>query len=102
SADGACVPQPHGKGPVPTPDTFGHFLNSTNITQLALSAPVPQGYSLLHSNLHAALTGPDYMGFTPLDTYNTTRCAFECDNHPGCLTFNVFLERAPLLSIGPD
>lgn len=42
------------------------------------------------------------MGFTTLETYNSTACAAKCDAMNGCISFNLYFERDPTVEPGSD
>jgi hypothetical protein len=99
-----CKPRPTGSGPFLDPDTPHEFWHSPAISRLAQSAPPPRGYTSTFTNLHACSTAdtPDaYLGYVPLDGYNTTKCATLCDATERCLGFNIFIERSPTAESGP-
>ncbi|KAF2011074.1 hypothetical protein BU24DRAFT_496203 [Aaosphaeria arxii CBS 175.79] len=95
-----CNPLPYGAGPVPSPDTADAFLASRELFTIAKAASTPSGYTQAYANLHASSTASDYLGFVPLDTYNTSECSSQCDIRSGCASFNIFFERAPLQHVG--
>lgn len=66
----------------------------------ANSAPTPDGYTLVFSNLSASLEASNYLGLYPLDFYDPLTCAATCDSQPSCHAFNVFLERDPPMNTG--
>lgn len=86
--DGDCSKQPLGSGPVPSPDTAVAFSSNQDIQDLARSAPTPDGYSLVFSNLDGSLSTSVYMGLTTMDSYDTLGCQNLCDRAVGCVAFN--------------
>ncbi|KAI5247455.1 hypothetical protein E4T43_02060 [Aureobasidium subglaciale] len=95
--DGTCAAQPSGSGYVPTPDTPQTFLADSGVWGDSLTAPVPDGYSLIFSNLTGSLSASNYMGLYTLKSYDTNACAGYCKKASGCVSFNVYVERDPTL-----
>ncbi len=58
----ACSPQPAGAGPVTSPDTAAAFSANSIYVDTAVSAPVPQGYSLAFDGLTGSTQQNGYMG----------------------------------------
>jgi len=54
-----------------SPDTPDRFLKHPYFTAAAYSSPIPKGYSLNFTNLHASTSTSSYMGFTNLNSYDT-------------------------------
>ncbi|KAI1372464.1 hypothetical protein F4677DRAFT_456526 [Hypoxylon crocopeplum] len=95
----ACQPLPTGAGPVPSPDTASAFLADTAFRAIASQAPVPSGYNATFINLQVRAAAYSYLGFIVVDSYDTVRCAEECDNvWRGCQGFNIFFERDPIVA----
>lgn len=46
----------------------------------------------------AVTTNQTYLGYKTLTTYDTSECAFECDQNPSCQGFNLYLERDPTVA----
>ncbi|EON68796.1 hypothetical protein W97_08054 [Coniosporium apollinis CBS 100218] len=100
--DGDCSKQPLGSGPVPSPDTAVAFSSNQDIQDLARSAPTPDGYSLVFSNLDGSLSASVYMGLTTMDSYDTLGCQNLCDRAVGCVAFNVYTERDPTINTNAE
>ncbi|KAH7356775.1 hypothetical protein BKA65DRAFT_579831 [Rhexocercosporidium sp. MPI-PUGE-AT-0058] len=102
--DGDCTPEPAGTGPrVSSPDdTPEAFLAyqpfKTDAINAATEANVPQGYSLAFSNLEASSQTVSYLGLRTQDKYDPIACASYCDQHSGCIAFNLYYERNPSVS----
>ena len=65
---------------------------------MATSAPTPDGYVSVFTNLGASLQASNYMGLYTLTSYDTLTCASKCDQASGCSAFNVYLERDPTVN----
>jgi hypothetical protein len=50
----ACATQPVGYGPVPSPDSVSAFYALPAISETAIAAPTPSGYTKQFSNLQAS------------------------------------------------
>jgi hypothetical protein len=64
---------------------------------LQYSAPIPEGYSLNFTNLHAPTSTSSYMGYTNLNSHGTNQCAHFCNQQTRCVAFNLYFERDPTL-----
>lgn len=64
----------------------------------ATQANVPQGYTLAFSNLEASSQTVSYLGLRTQNKYDPIACASYCDQHPGCVAFNLYYERDPSIS----
>ncbi|TVY76041.1 hypothetical protein LSUE1_G005481 [Lachnellula suecica] len=95
--DGTCATQPAGTGPTVRPDFVDYFEDYPYFKAAAYSAPVPKGYSLNFTNLHASTSTSAYMGYTNLNKYDTNQCASLCNAQTGCVAFNLYFERDPTL-----
>lgn len=96
----ACAPQALGYAP-PTPGNAAFFLANPAYPLIASTAITPSGYSRSFVALNGATTGAGYLGFTYQQTYNTTGCASLCKGISGCVAFNTYIERDPLLNPAP-
>lgn len=67
-----------------------------------MSAPTPDGYSLVFKDKDASLSASNYMGLYTLKTFDTYDCASKCDQASGCEAFNLYIERDPSLSPNKD
>lgn len=36
-----------------------------------------------------------YLGFSTMDDYDVNKCAAQCTNKFGCVSFNIYFERDP-------
>lgn len=79
-------------------DTVEDFLSFQTFSDMANSAPVPQGYAHSFSNLQGSVHAHGYLGVKTLKTYNTVTCAQLCDAKLGCMGFNIYFERDPTLN----
>jgi hypothetical protein len=100
--NGTCDPRPRGSGPVPSTDTAFMFLNSPDLESFAKNATIPFGYHLAFQNLHASSTASEFLGYIPLESYDSNVCAANCTKITGCTSVNIFFERDPTLTVGPD
>ncbi|KFZ14429.1 hypothetical protein V501_03247 [Pseudogymnoascus sp. VKM F-4519 (FW-2642)] len=96
----ACSLQPAGAGPVPSPDTDSAFLAYASFASSASGAPTPPGYTNTFTNLQASVNAYGYMGYTTLNTYDTSQCASQCSQMDSCYGFNIFFERDPSVEAG--
>jgi len=99
--DGNCTQLPLGKGPVPSPDNSHEFLTSKELASQANNAPTPENYTESFKNLQASSSTDKYLGYITLDSYDTSRCASECNSRSDCQSINVFFERSPTRQVGP-
>ena len=116
---GDCSPYRPGAGPVPSPDTVEAFASfpsfalpfspnflvktKTDLVQaMATSAPTPDGYQIVGTNMNASMSAPSYMGLYTLDSYDTLGCASQCDQVSGCSAINMYIERDPTLNANID
>ena len=116
---GDCSSYRPGSGPVPSPDTVEAFASfpsfsvpsspnfliktKTKLFQaMATSAPAPDGYQVVGTNMNASMSAPSYMGLYTLDSYDTLGCASQCDQVSGCSAINMYIERDPTLNANID
>ena len=116
---GDCSPYRPGAGPVPSPDTVEAFASFPSFAVLlfplclikskteyfqamATSAPIPDGYQIISTNMNASMSAPSYMGLYTLDSYDTLGCASQCDQVSGCSAINMYIERDPTLNANID
>lgn len=98
----ACQPNPTGDGPVPTPDTASAFLSLEAFGTIASAAPIPSGYNETFMNLQNRSEAYGYLGFITIDSYDSAGCGVQCDTvFNGCLGFNIFFERDPIVAPAP-
>lgn len=100
---GRCKPMPVGSGPTPSHDTAKAFLEYQVFADLANDAATPDGYSLVDDgmNLHAAVTGDNFIAAVPMKNYDTEECADQCNQHDDCAAFNTYFERSPRYAPNP-
>ncbi|KAH0365382.1 ubiquitin carboxyl-terminal hydrolase, partial [Aureobasidium melanogenum] len=95
--DGSCAKQPKGAGPVISPDTVDAFMANTDLSNAALNAITPDGYSRAFLNLQGATAGSNFLMLYTLTSYDTLTCQSKCDQDDRCVAFNVYVERDPSL-----
>jgi hypothetical protein len=76
-------------------DPAESFQSDSELANVALSAPVPSGYTQTFSNKNSATQANGYMGYSLLSSYDTATCANKCSQALGCQGFNVYFERSP-------
>ncbi|KAH7032684.1 uncharacterized protein B0I36DRAFT_347865 [Microdochium trichocladiopsis] len=82
--------------------SYASFMADPKIASIASGAATPSGYVQSFKNLYGATSASAYMGYTVLTTgYDVDACARQCDEQSGCLAFNIFFERSPMVSPGP-
>ncbi|MCJ1388624.1 hypothetical protein MMC18_001471 [Xylographa bjoerkii] len=64
---------------------------------MSTDARTPSGYTSVFTNLQASVSASQYMGVSTLTSYDTYGCASQCNHAPGCVAFNVYVERDPTL-----
>jgi hypothetical protein len=98
-----CVPAPQGLGPTANCkyQTPGCFLENPNFVHLAHDAQTPENFTRIFTDLHAAVSGANYLEYHELASYDTQKCSWFCDQVPDCQSFNVYFERKPTLNLGP-
>ncbi|GME34911.1 uncharacterized protein ALTATR162_LOCUS512 [Neofusicoccum parvum] len=97
---GSCEAQNSGSGPTVTPDTPEAFTASSELSNAASLDLTPDGYTGAFTYLKGATSSTGHMGYSTLQSYDTSLCALLCDNNNGCSAFNIFFERDP--SLDPD
>ncbi|GME61613.1 uncharacterized protein J4E83_010613 [Neofusicoccum parvum] len=97
---GSCEVQNSGSGPTVTPDTPEAFTASLELSNAASSASTPDSYTSVFTDLKGATSSTAYMGYSTLQSYNTSLCALLYDNNDRCSAFNIIFERDP--SLDPD
>ncbi|KAH7057062.1 hypothetical protein B0J12DRAFT_696947 [Macrophomina phaseolina] len=81
--------------------SYEKFKADTVIASVANAAPTPQGYFQNFKNKDAANSAYAYLGYTVVDTgYDVDSCAKACTNKEGCLAFNIYFERDPVVEPG--
>ncbi|KAH7018016.1 uncharacterized protein B0I36DRAFT_217611, partial [Microdochium trichocladiopsis] len=81
--------------------TYSKFLADPKIAAIANAAKAPAGYFANFKNAPGANSASAYLGYSVLETgYDVEACAAKCNEKAGCLAFNVFFERDPVISPG--
>lgn len=94
---------PQVTDPADTPEAFLAYQPFHDAAQNAAHASnIPEGYALITGfvDLQASVKGGDYITYvsSKLTGYDLQTCADLCDNKiDGCLAFNIFYERVPLI-----
>lgn len=96
----ACTALPTGFGPVASPDTPANFLALPDFASNALAASTPAGYTQAFKNLNASNNAYGYLGYTTYKTYDVAGCATKCKSISGCVSFNIYYERDPIVDPG--
>lgn len=99
----ACGKQPVIQVPydidVSTPAAFKADQTIADVATNANSAPA--GYFQNFKNLPAANNAMNYLGFVQVKSgYDVDYCAAQCTKKAGCLSFNIFFERDPVVIPG--
>ncbi|KAJ9629704.1 hypothetical protein H2203_002085 [Taxawa tesnikishii (nom. ined.)] len=76
------------------------FRADGNISSVANSAPSVNGYTKNFSNLLKASSAYGYLGYQTVSSYDPSICAAKCTSMAGCLSFNIYFERDPVLEPG--
>ena len=78
------------------------FKADANIAKAAINAPTPAGYYQNFKNKPAANSAMNYLGYSVITSgkYDVQYCANKCDAKAGCLSFNIYFERDPV--VGPN
>lgn len=79
-----CAPLGDSTAPQPSSNALSAFTNDEKYEELALTAPIPAGYTATVKNANCALSSNRYMLYVQLDSYNPEACAELCNNHEGC------------------
>ncbi|KAF4555635.1 Hypothetical protein D9617_2g055980 [Elsinoe fawcettii] len=95
--DDVCVAQPSGIPYATSPDDPNSFVKDSYYTNAATTAKTPTEYSVVFTNLVAANSADNYLGFTFMDSYDVAKCAYQCTGMTNCVAFNVYFERDPTL-----
>lgn len=102
SNDSVCISRPPGFGPIPEHDDVLSFHNFSAFGEAAKQAPIPTDYSLVFENRKAAVLNSADLGYTELESYDTIKCAAQCNNNQNCSSFNIYFERTPSVYLGPE
>ncbi|KAI4723998.1 hypothetical protein E4T49_08281 [Aureobasidium sp. EXF-10728] len=85
-------------------DSFSAFAADATIASAASSAPSPSGYFNTFTNAAGASSAYAYLGYAIVNGgktgYDVNWCASKCNAMNGCLSFNIFFERDPVLEPG--
>ena len=80
------------------------FKADATIAKVANEAITPAGYYQNFKNKGAANSAMNYLGYSVLKSakYDPQYCADKCDAKAGCLAFNIYFERDPVLGPNQD
>ncbi|KEQ68182.1 hypothetical protein M436DRAFT_32292, partial [Aureobasidium namibiae CBS 147.97] len=85
-------------------DSLSAFAADSTIASIANSAPTPSGYFNTFTNAAGSSSAYAYLGYAVVNGgktgYDVNWCAFKCNAMNGCLSFNIFFERDPVLEPG--
>ncbi|KAI4919609.1 hypothetical protein J4E90_001746 [Alternaria incomplexa] len=96
-----CAPLGDSTAPEPSSNALSAFTDDEKYDELALTAPIPAGYTATMKNANCAFSSNRYMLYVQLDSYNPEACAELCNNHEGCDSFNIYIQRSPSKIPGP-
>jgi len=82
-------------------DSAYSFTTSEAAFNISNEAPTPIDYKLVFKSKMTSIKTSAYLGDRTLSIYDPFLCANECDNIRGCVGFNLFFERDPVLQPGP-
>ncbi|KXJ89201.1 hypothetical protein Micbo1qcDRAFT_197027 [Microdochium bolleyi] len=99
----ACDPEATNGNPYNIDaSSYAAFKADPNIASVANAAATPAGYFQNFKNADGANSASAYLGYTLLSTgYDVALCAKKCTEKDGCLAFNIFFERSPVVNPGP-
>lgn len=100
SPNDACSVQPYGYAP-PTPGPATLFQLNPAYSLIAQSASTPANYTRSFVNLQGSTSQAGYIGFSFQQSYSPASCAALCQSVNGCVAFNTYIERDPLLAPAP-
>jgi len=84
--------------------SYSAFKADPTISSVAVSAPTPSGYFQTMKNLPGANSAYAYLGYAVVNKgqsgYDTNWCANKCTSISGCLSFNIYFERDPVIEPG--
>ncbi|KAK7716593.1 hypothetical protein SLS57_006621 [Botryosphaeria dothidea] len=96
-----CCTLPTGTAfPQLSSDTVQAFQTNNDYSSAAIGAKAPTGYGEAFNNLQGATQQDGYRGVYLLNTYSPNECATHCNNDAQCMSFNVYVERDPI--VRPD
>jgi len=81
--------QPTGYGPATSPDTPAAFAGNPVYGQVARAAQAPAGYTEDYMDLNASSIAYGYLGYTTLQSYDTSACAAKCDAIKDCQSIDI-------------
>ncbi|KAH0276864.1 hypothetical protein KCU91_g3576, partial [Aureobasidium melanogenum] len=85
-------------------DSFSAFVADPTIASVASAAPAPSGYFNTFTNAQGASSAYAYLGYATVNGgktgYDVNWCASKCNAINGCLSFNIYFERDPVLEPG--
>lgn len=85
-------------------DSYSAFVADPTIASIAKSAPTPSGYFNTFTNSAGSSSAYAYLGYAIVNGgktgYDVNWCASKCNAISGCLSFNIFFERDPVLEPG--
>ncbi|KAI4696424.1 uncharacterized protein J4E88_000601 [Alternaria novae-zelandiae] len=96
-----CAPLGDSTAPEPSSNALSAFTDDEKYDELALTAPIPAGYTATMKNANCAFSSNRYMLYVQLDSYDPEACAELCNNHEGCDSFNIYIQRSPSQIPGP-
>lgn len=86
-----CAPLGDSTAPEPSSNALSAFTDDEKYDELALTAPIPAGYTATMKNANCAFSSNRYMLYVQLDSYNPEACAELCNNHEGCDSCKLYL-----------
>nr|POF02218.1 hypothetical protein CFP56_65483 [Quercus suber] len=85
-------------------DSYSSFKADSTIASVALAAPTPSGYFANFKNAVGANSAYSYLGYAIVNGgktgYDTAWCANKCNAISGCVSFNIYFERDPIVEPG--
>jgi hypothetical protein len=85
-------------------DSYSAFKADPTIASVANAAPTPSGYTQNFKNLGGASNALGYLGYAMVNKgqtgYDVQWCANKCNAIAGCNSFNIYMERDPVLEPG--
>lgn len=82
-------------------DTAENWAATPSFSNVAAGAGTPSGYFQAYATQTGSSEGIyGYMGYDVLSSYDTNKCATNCNKITGCSSFNIYYERDP--SVDPS
>ncbi|KAH0378942.1 hypothetical protein KCU92_g8453, partial [Aureobasidium melanogenum] len=85
-------------------DSYSAFVADSTIASVASAAPAPSGYFSTFTNARGSSSAYAYLGYAIVNGgktgYDVNWCASKCNAINGCLSFNIYFERDPVLEPG--